>query len=126
MQNSTVKSQDCEKSRQQQFQLITELRSRQRAHLETLTHIKEEVEELRTTRGKSYTKGGFESLISSRLCWTCTNKIQGVSFDLVRWVSNGCYLAKRGALSCETEENFALKDRPPCIIGSLFSETVFR
>ena len=46
----TSTSQDCEKSRQEQLLLLTELRSRERAHQETLSYMSDEVEVLRKTR----------------------------------------------------------------------------
>ena len=45
-----INIQDCEKSRQEQYLLITELRSRERAHQETLCYMRDDVQVLRETR----------------------------------------------------------------------------
>ena len=42
------RSQDCEKSRHEQLQLVAELRNRERADPETLMQRRREVEELKT------------------------------------------------------------------------------
>ena len=44
------RSQDCEKSRREQYLLFTEVRSRERAHQETSTCVRDVVAELRETQ----------------------------------------------------------------------------